>query len=93
MTTIFQGLQRSIAVRRPEAGPTSARIEFFVRTKQGGIAADAVIDAIAFMVVIGTCKGGFCTTLAGYAELLITEHVAPFFLGFFNLTHCGLPEG
>src|SRR4051794_29240940 len=67
--------------RRPETGPTGARIEFLVRTEERRAAAYTAIDAALVIVPVATGVGDLGAALPRDSKLLRTETPLPLRIG------------
>src|SRR5690554_7117898 len=89
---VLGGGDRCFAHRRPVAGPTAAGVELGVGIEQGGIAADAVIDARSVLAVILAGKGPFGSLQSTDLKLGLGQLFSPGLLAFFQFVHIFLRE-
>src|SRR3954468_11234975 len=67
--------------RRPEAGPSRARLELGVRAEQGVRAAHAEVRPLLVVLIILARERALGTFLAGYGVLLGSQLLLPLFVG------------
>src|SRR5690606_23222456 len=72
-----------LVVRRPAA----ARVVLGARAEQRGVAADAAVEAIAFVVPVDPREGGLGAPLSGDPELLLGQLLAPLGIALVDLRH------
>ena len=74
-TVILDFDQGIVAEGLEIAGPAGTGIKFGIGGEEGGIAADASVDPIAFMLIVFTAEGGlramFATNMVGLRRELL----------------------
>ncbi len=89
MAEIFLGDDGSGTDSLPETGPTGTRLKFGAGAEQWGIAANAVVGAVALVVPVSTGEGSFSASSASHLELLRSQLPLPLLRGAFNTIAAG----
>jgi hypothetical protein len=82
-TAVINFFNRVICNWRPEAGPPCAGIKFCLRAKERQTAANALINAFSFKIVILAGKSRFCVFFSSDSILFRGEDFSPLFVGFY----------